>query len=521
MAESDTTALHIGDEPQYFFDDGVIESVHNLTRSIHSPRKSSANPVIRSDQPWEYVTCFTANGWQVWRDPVSERFHCLYQSWKFEREKRVPGTSLVAWDHSRLRECYARSEDGENWTKPPMGIQEEDGQDTNIVFGSEEHGSAYSMYGVENPYEPDPAKRYKAIYTHVPPGGRSCMAKRAAYSSDCIHWTPHDVLPVFGKQGNQLGDAFQGAFDPATRTYLGFTRHTWMCNAPETRGPSADLVMGGPAFDISLGPASRRNRRRIFLVESGDFLHWSEPREVLSPDPGIDNLDDSLYAMAPMRLGSQWLGFLTLFHMVSNTFTVQLAHSRDGRTWRRVAPGRTWLGRGPAGSWDEFMVSISSPPVVVGDEMWVYFDGAKNHHDWWCDPTLDVPEAHDWDGVGYCLGLAKMRKDGFISVGANEVREGMLETQPVASNGNRLTINAACGTGGYIKVEVADQLGNALPGNELNECDVFSGDVVCHEVKWQGDPTVRMPGGDYDARTYRRLRFVMRNAELYSFRMAQ
>ena len=82
-------------------------------------------------------------------------------------------------------------------------------------------------------------------------------------------------------------------------------------------------------------------------------------------------------------------------------------------------------------------------------------------------------------------------------------------------------MNAACGPNGCIKVEVADQFGNSLPGNQLADCDVFTGDSVCHEMTWQGDPTALVPGGDYDARIYRRLRFVMRNAELYSFRMEQ
>ena len=518
MDEIDTTSLHVHDEPQYFFDNGVIESLHHLTRTVHGPRRSDANPVIQSDQPWEHITYFTGNGSQVWRDAATGRFHCLYQSWRFDRARRAPGTSLVGWPHSHLRQCYACSEDGVNWRKPPMGIKEEDGRNTNIVFGSEQFGTCYSMSGVENPFEPDPARRFKAIFTHVAPGRSAADVKRAAYSADCIHWTACDQVPTFGKWGGRLGDCFQGAFDPVSRTYIAMTRHARMCNAPLTRGPSADLVMGGPAFDISLGAANRRNRRRIFQMESSDFLHWSEPRAVLSPDPDIDNVDDCFYCMVPMWLGGQWLGFITVFHMVSNTFTVQLAHSRDGRTWRRVAPGRTWLDHGPAGSWEQFMVSISSPPVVVDDQLWVYYGGSKNHHDWWLSDDLpDVAEARSRDHVGYHLGLATMRKDGFVSLGANAVREGMLQTQPLGSEGDRLTINAACGPGGYVKVEVADQLGSILSGNALADCDAFTGDAVCHVMTWRGVPEAKrahpMP--------YRILRFVMRNAELYSFRMEQ
>ena len=523
MVNIDTTSLFINDDPQYFFDNGIIESVHNLTRTIHSPKRNGANPVIRSDQPWEHVTYFTANGSQVWRDASTGRFHCRYQIWKLSQEKRSPGTSLVSWEHSRLRQCYAWSDDGIQWVKPPMGIQKENSHDTNIVFGTEDYGSVYSMYGIEDPFEQDPAKRFKAIYTYVAPGAGGSDIKQAAHSADCIHWTPYDEAPTFGKLGHRLGDVFEGAFDPVSRNFVALTRHPGMCNAPRTAGPSADLVMGGPAFDNSVGTANRRNRRRIFQIESSDFLHWSEPRAVLCPDPEIDNLDDSFYCMTPMRVGSEWLGFITVFHMVSNTFTIQLAHSRDGRNWRRIGPGHTWLDRGSIGSWEEFMVSISSPPLVVGDEMWVYYGGAKNHHDWWFSAEqLDVPEARDRDRVGYCLGLATMRKDGFVSLGANQVREGLLQTQPFSSNGDRLMINAICGPKGYIKVEVSDQFGNGMPGNGLADCDIFTGDSVDHVVTWKGNPTARVSETNLwhsPSAPYRILRFIMRDAELYSFRL--
>ena len=106
-----------------------------------------------------------------------------------------------------------------------------------------------------------------------------------------------------------------------------------------------------------------------------------------------------------MLLGAQWLGFLNVFHMVSNTFTIQLAHSRDRRNWHRVAPGRTWLDRGSAGSWEQFMVSISSPPVVVDDQMWVCYGGAKLRRVSFSQHLVDVSSLfttccfEDWFGL--------------------------------------------------------------------------------------------------------------------------
>jgi hypothetical protein len=34
MPEIDSAELHIGDTPQYFFDNGMIEEIQNITRSI-------------------------------------------------------------------------------------------------------------------------------------------------------------------------------------------------------------------------------------------------------------------------------------------------------------------------------------------------------------------------------------------------------------------------------------------------------------------------------------------------------
>ena len=86
--------------------------------------------------------------------------------------------------------------------------------------------------------------------------------------------------------------------------------------------------------------------------------------------------------MGTLRIGNGWLGFIQVFHMVSNTSDIQLAYSRDGRNWHRLAAGVPWMTTGPAGSWDEFQMYV--PRVIPhGDEMWVYYGGASCHHDWW------------------------------------------------------------------------------------------------------------------------------------------
>jgi len=56
VSQLDATQLVIGDAPQYFFDDGMIEEVQHVTRRLHRPVSVDGSPFIQRDRPWEHVT---------------------------------------------------------------------------------------------------------------------------------------------------------------------------------------------------------------------------------------------------------------------------------------------------------------------------------------------------------------------------------------------------------------------------------------------------------------------------------
>ena len=533
MSKLDSMELIIGDEPQFFFDNSLIEEVQNVTRTMHAPQKIDQNPLIQRDKDWEHVPDFNSSDYELWLDEDTGRFHCIYRDLNIDREKMVrEGGTVIDWHISRIRQLYAYSDDGLNWVKPGLGLVEHGGQDTNVVMGSEEFGNVWGFSPMVDPLETDPSRRFKALFVHAPPGFKVADEApgahiRSAHSPDGVRWTVDDKLPSYGSRGSRLGDAMFPFFDPDTRTYLLNTRHPLMELAPRTRNLNSTVLGGAPGFDAIIDTPNRRAVRRIFQCESRDFEQWSAPRLILAPDAEFDNLDDALYAMGTLRIGSGWLGFIQVFHMVSNTSDIQLAYSRDGRNWKRIAAGKPWLTNGAAGSWDEFQIFV--PRVIPrGDEMWVYYGGASCHHDWWMvgqQEGLDVEEAHDLSKVNEGLGMAKMRLNGFFSVGAHRVREGMLATQPLVAEGDKLVINGACGPDGYIKVEVADVRDEVLPGRSVGECDTFTGDSTAHVVTWGGDSHIPMPsptsaGTVYTSRPeHRRLRFIMRDAELYTFQI--
>jgi hypothetical protein len=175
------------------------------------------------------------------------------------------------------------------------------------------------------------------------------------------------------------------------------------------------------------------------------------------------------------------------------------------------------------------MTTLSHGPIEVGDELYVYHGGSSNHHDWWITggrEGLKVPEANDMGKVNYALGLAKLRLDGYVSLDAGPVRRGIVITRPVMSDGNRLVINARCRDGGSIAAEVVNLKDEIFPGFSRRECDLFQGDNVRHCFSWKGrnelppaDPE-RAKYPELEFGRFRKFRFFMENAELYSLTIA-
>ena len=518
MNTIDTVQQRIGHVPQYFFDNAVIEQVQDITRVWHSPEKQG-EPVIRSDQPWEDVTYFSCSTWNVIYDTSAGEFKCWYADWHAD----IPRIYKEGYEGSLVsatylppygaRLCFARSSDGVHWEKPALDYLQVEGRKTNVVLGSSDFGNVNSPFVFEDPFETDPDRRFKLIFDHHDPRQLIGFVIRVAHSPDGIVWTCFDETPSFGWMGNSnaLEDVFVIAPDIESRTYRLTTRHINMQQAYLDPRRSHTGSWFGPYHPNN--PAAR-SKRRIFLSLSSDLLHWSLPQPLITTDDEEDNLDDAFYGMAQMKMGDMWVGFLNTLHQVSNTMDVRLVYSRDGLHWHFGNQRRAWL-RPTEGAWDRCMVITPSVPVARGDELLCYYGGSRNHHDWWINGLaegLDAPEAHDHSAVEYALGLARLRRDGFVSLDAGEMREGSIVTRPLHTEGGRLALNAQVRPGGYIDVAVTDADDRILKGFERASCRRLTGDSLQHIMRWRGDsPRDTVPGGNP------RLRFYMKNASLYSF----
>jgi len=108
-----------------------------------------------------------------------------------------------------------------------------------------------------------------------------------------------------------------------------------------------------------------------------------------------------------------------------------------------------------------------------------------------------------------------LRADGFASVQA-PFRGGEVVTHPLRFSGRRLTLNVSTGAAGSLRVELQDAAGKPLSGFGLAECREVVGDDLERVVTWSG--------GSGDLAALRsapvRLRFVMKDADLYAFQFA-
>lgn len=500
----------IGEQPQYFLDDTIVEWVKNITRIHHVATKHQANPIICRDRPWEVFPHFNTTV-TLLRDEDG-RFRCWYLDLtKLNFEGRG------AEGRAEPSLCYAESSDGIHWEKPALGAVEVDGYDTNRLAWDDHQGTPIALSIIRDPADPDPERCYKMAYLpekvniNVPKrstiGHSHTLGLSIAYSPDGFHWTQEPANPVSLIWGS---DVLTLVYDSDSQRYVVYGRAHY---AAETGNPDADqwFVRYYPSQPFGWIP-----KRAIYRIESQDLIHWSPPKRVLAPGE-LHNLDDQFYSIAYFRLGRYHCGLMPVFHTVANTKDTELVYSHDGVAWQHY-PRENWMvPRGEQDAWDEFQIDTVNPPIRVGDRDFIFYGGANFHHDWALvgrAQELDTPEAnYSTDQFNEGLGLATLRADGFVSLNAG-VREGIICTMPFFSTGKKLIINAYCAPRGYIDVEVADPLENSWAGYTRENCDRFTGDAVEHVVTWQGQPTVNEIMG------YTRLRFYLKDAQIYSFRVA-
>lgn len=469
------TPLDIGNAKQLFVDERIIEKTHGVRRVLNQPAKYAGNPLFYPLYPWEGRVELYGS---IMRHPATGHLQMWYMGMGGMgiTQMGIENTSKwadIGFDPNNLLYsiCYATSSDGIFWQRPNLGLVDYKGSaDNNVVLLN-----AGAANVIRDERDPDPERRYKSLfYESRDPDGTSNEGDGVsiAFSPDGLKWTKYAGNPVITRASDShtlLG------WDELHQQYVAYCR-------PSVH--EGNMV------------------RRIGRAVSADFVHWTDPEEILVPD-AQDPEGLQFYNMPVFKYEGLYIGQLATYHTAPEephirfygTIDIQLAASRDGIAWERVGERRPFIPNGPPNSIDAGEVYLANAPLVMDDELWFYYS--------------PCPVEHGPTGRSGPICLAKLRLDGFVSLDADD-ELGTLITQPFRCAGGTLQINAAARKG-LVAVAVLDEEGLQYKGFGRADCALFDSDSVRHEVTWRQVSFAALQGKVI------RLKFYLRNAHLYSF----
>lgn len=481
------TPLRIGRQKQLFIDDYIVATQSGISKTLHQPKKHTANPILPMVPAGE-------SDWQQGM-PISfstvlfDEETAMFKLWYSLHEKGESDSQAVL--------AYATSYDGHHWETPTLGLHEYRGTwQNNVVIPSQ--GLECGI--LKDDHERNPAKRYKMLYPGI----------RAAYSADGLHWQDYNDgervifhAPGHDSQSVPYWDEDLGKYVAIIRDRTGMIKRvrTILVTDPAARAGWKEL-WGGEGKKRS--PESH-SIRQVGQVESDDFLHWTPMRTIVAPDASDPPNRDQFYNMQVLLYEGLRLGFVTVFSYDPEYCrgAVQLTYSRDGLNWERAANRAVFLPTSDNPSdVDWGAVYPLQGPIVLGDEIWIYYNGYAADHNHRLYPGVK--------GFPNGICLAKLRLDGFVSVGAG-ADEGTLTTKPFALEGERLELNADA-RDGHVLVEILDDQSQPLTGLTKEDCVPLRTDRLRHVVEWAGNSRLGV------ARSKPiQLRFYLREAKLFSF----
>ena len=479
------TPLDIGSRRELMVDDYLIDRFEGGARlELHHP--TAREVVLKQDKLWDgnsgsYYTAFKDG----------DLFRMYYLGYQF---KVVPSDS----DSHSTYACYAESKDGIHWTKPELGIVELNGSKKNNVIWAGLDAHDFSPFKDKNPDCAADAK-YKAVGFDSSNGGQKLVAFK---SLDGIHWKKLQDAPII--TGHAFDSQNQSFWDPLEKQYRCYFRE------------------------------NRDGRRDIMVATSKDFVNWTTPQWLeysgCPPEQLYINVISRYY-----RAPHFFVGFPTRYTergwLPSHDHLPDLEH-RKTRSEKSSAYEHN-LRYGTAVTEDLFMSSrdglhfhrwgeafIRPGPERSGN--WLYGDGyqcmglfetpsdrpgAENELSFYVDENAWRPD--------HQLRRWTIRIDGFVSVNAPRAGGGFV-TKPLIFDGKELEMNFSSSAAGSIKVEIQDADGKPIDGFSLADADETFGDTLARAATWKGKSDVSSLAGKPV-----RLRFVMSDADLYSFRFKQ
>ncbi len=481
--------IDIGSRLELMVDDFLVAQMAGAELRLHHPTPQET--VMVFDRPWEGSACGYVT---VFED--EDRYRMYYKAWHLAvDEEGVDGGGVRTSD---LRICYAESDDGISWHRPELGLYEHDGSAANNIVWSGLGSHGFAPFRDPNP-DASPQVRYKAFGHGTHDGSRAVFA---IGSPDGIHWSMMRDDPVLTGC----------AFDSQNLAFWDSTRGEYRAYVRDFRGG---------ALGVGL--------RDIKTATSPDFLTWTEPRWLSypgAPDEALYTNQIAPYPRAPhifVGLPARYVerGWSPSMRRLPDARNREMRSRSQGRYGMAVTDSLLMTSRDGRtfNRWGEAFLR----PGIQRPDSWAYGD----HYLQWqlVETASPLPGAPDelslyavegyWTGDRSSLRRYSLRVDGFVSLNA-PLSGGEMVTKPLTFAGDRLVLNVSTSAAGGMRVEVQDASGVPIDGHALEDCDEVFGDEIERTVTWRdGDSDLSALAGEPV-----RLRFVMRDADLFSLKFA-
>lgn len=525
--------LNISNQKQVFIDGLFLEKSFGVKLEVHQPIKTG-QVAIQADQPWEARLA-------AYNSVIFDEREQLYKMWYVlltVRSDGIPGGMIA----------YATSNDGVSWEKPPLGLDDgRFGQKTNIVIGAGASGEDYindcqcMVFLDPNANE---AERYKILTRPGEPNPEMSIFS----SCDGIRWERKiEKVITYKKEFDQNGNPITADIDSNGR----------MTNIRDFHLDSQNVIFWDDRLEKYVAYVRKNKQlstgqyRTVARAESPDlhsFPMVEEMEAVLEPDvwdsPATDTENgreiagsdiytsatikydaDCAYYMFPSiyyKFGSFMKGYAEEAPMNAGGVDVGFAASRDGIHWQRY-DRRPFVNLGIRGEDDSASIYMVHG-VVPGSEgkLYLYSCDSGNLHganrgDKYNDKEnlLVEKEAFLPKKNVFLIKRHEIRKDGFISA-HGDYTGGEFITPLLTFEGDVLELNVDTSATGMVRVEIQDQYGMAIKGYSLSDCHlIHTANQIRRTVQWHGERQLSGLSGQVV-----RLRFALRNADLYSFKFS-
>ncbi|MGN6546091.1 MAG: HEAT repeat domain-containing protein, partial [Aureliella sp.] len=434
--------------------------------------------VLAFDRPWEGIYCgYCTVIYDEKADLQRGKYRVYYRG--------MPAGSTDG--SAKEVTCIAFSQDGIRWQKPELGLFEINGsKDNNVVWAGDPPFSHNFSPFIDTRPDCPPEQRYKAL------SGLDKTGLVAFVSPDGLHWkklrqeaviprkTPFKVTWMFDSQNVAF-------WSESERKYLSY-------------------------FRVYTGV------RRIARSESTDFVHWSEPVLMEYENDGqkapVEELytnQTSPYFRAPHLYVSVAARFVPGRQAISDAEAAELQVAKN--YYKDLSDAVLMTSRGGNVYERTFLSSFIRPGI--GLRNWV----SRTNY-----PALGIVQTglhamsiyvnQDYAQPTSHLHRYSLRLDGFASVRA-EYGGGELLTKLLRFSGTSLQLNLSTSAVGLIEVEIQDESGKPIPGFSADDCVEVIGNETDRTVRWKS-------GSDLSELVDKpvRLRFIMKDADLYAFRFA-